>query len=577
MTTMRSARKALRVPWPAVLALAMGLSTVNARADERESLESLRVTTLALIEALVERGLLTRQKANELLAQARAGAVAPPAAASAPSVAGAAGAAAAGATTAAAARAENVVRVPYVPQIVKDQIRDEVKEEVVAQAKAERWGVPNAQPEWTDRIKISGDLRVRYQGDHYQDGNPTPEEFLTASLAGVTRAADFAAGTAQGLPTANTTEDRDRLRLRARLSFDAKLSEAVSTGLRFTTGPATDRVSTNQTLGQDFNKYSLFIDLAYIRYLPIDWLNLQAGRIPNPWFSTNAIWNDNLTFEGLALTGTLPAQPWRTFNPFLTVGYFPIREDAPPKPSRALYGAQVGAQWDIDPNTRLKFGLAQYLYKNLEGRVDPDYDPVLGPGRSYGQYEYEAGLRQRGNTLFLTNNPQEIAAGLTPDKARWGLASRFAPQAITLAGELSQFSPVVVRLSGEWVRNSRFDRTEIAQRTGVTLTDGSGTGVQVRAVIGSANLDQAGNWQLTGMWRRMGSDAVLDAFTDSDLGLGGTNLRGYSIGMSYAFDRAAWLEVRYLSASTIDSPTVRPAAKDRFGVNTLLVDLNARF
>ena len=73
------------------------------------------------------------------------------------------------------------------------------------------------------------------------------------------------------------------------------------------------------------------------------------------------------------------------------------------------------------------------------------------------------------------------------------------------------------------------------------------------------------------------SDAVLDAFTDSDLGLGGTNLMGYTLGLLYGLDRGTTFGVRYLSARTLDSPTVRPAAKDKYAIDVLQVDLNVRF
>jgi hypothetical protein len=35
--------------------------------------------------------------------------------------------------------------------------------------------------------------------------------------------------------------------------------------------------------------------------------------------------------------------------------------------------------------------------------------------------------------------------------------------------------------------------------------------------------------------------------------------------------------VRYLSASTISSPTVQPKLRDRYSLDTLQVDLNVRF
>jgi len=534
-------------------------------AGERESLEALRQTTLALIELLVENGTLSREKADGLLAEARRRAAAAP-------VAGPAIAAA----TAAVAEPP-VVRVPYVPQVVRDQIRNEVREEVIARARQERWGVPNATAEWTDRIAIEGDLRVRAQGDRPAADNPSPQGYLTASLSGVTRAADFSAGTAAGLPTGSTQDDRDRLRLRARLAFNVRVADPVTVGLRLATGSSSDRVSTNQTLGQNFNKYTLLVDRAFVKIDAAEWLSVSAGRIANPWFSTDLVWSDNLNFEGLAASFKWPLRVNATWQPFATVGYFPVREDAPPRRSRSLVGAQAGVQWEASELTRLRVGLAGYHFTGFEGRVDGDYDAVSGAGRSYGQYEYEAGLRQRGNTLFLTNNPLEIQAGLTPDKARWGLAARFRPLALTAAAEFSHFAPMVVGLSAEVVRNMAYERQEIIDRTGVYLDDGRVFGAQARATIGAQQLRNAGEWQFSLAYRWLGSDAVPDAFVDSDLGLGGTNLRGLTVGLAWGLARDTSLSARYLSARSISSPTVQPRSRDRYSIDSLQVDLNVRF
>jgi hypothetical protein len=544
----------------------------GAQEPERESLESLRQTTLALIEALVASGALPREKADQLIAEAQRRGRAAAALAAAP-----AAPAAPAPSPSAAAPAPPVVRVPYVPQVVRDQIRDELREEITARAKLERWGVPNALPEWTDRIAIEGDLRVRLQGDHYQSGNPAPLDFLAASLSGVTRAVDLAAGSSTGLPTANTQDERNRLRLRARLAFNAKVADSVSAGLRLATGSASDRVSTNQTLGNNLNRYTLLLDRAFIKLDPSEWLSVSAGRMPNPWFSTDLVWSENLNFDGVTAAFKRPLTPTAEWLPFATLGYFPIRESAPPRQSRSIVGAQIGVQWEFSPLTRLRLGLAQYRFVGFSGEIDRDYDPVTGPGRSYGQYEYEAGLRQRGNTLFLTNHPQEIAAGLTPDKARWGLAAQFAPVALTAAAEFSHFAPYVIGLTGEVVRNTAYGRVDVHERTGVWLDDARVFGVQLRATIGTAQLRNAGDWQASLAYRWLGSDAVPDAFVDSDLVLGGTNVRGWTLGLQYGLARETQLGLRVLSGRTISSPTVQPVAKDRFGVDSMQLDLNVRF
>ena len=63
------------------------------------------------------------------------------------------------------------VRVQYVPEFIKKQIADQVKQQVVQQAKDENWAAPNALPEWTKRIKITGDFRVRYEWDLFDKRN----------------------------------------------------------------------------------------------------------------------------------------------------------------------------------------------------------------------------------------------------------------------------------------------------------------------------------------------------------------------------------------------------------------------
>jgi hypothetical protein len=558
-------------------ALAQTPAPAAPKAGERESLESLRETTLALIEVLVANGTLTREKADQLLAEARRRAATRGAAAGAPA-AGEWGSPPA-AAAAPAAPTGPVTRVPFVPQIVREQIRNELREEIIARARAERWGVPNATAEWTDRISISGDLRVRGQGDFYDDSNPTPLDLVGGSQATLTtRVPDLAAATSAGLPTGNTLTDRNRSRLRARLGITARVNDWVLGGLRLATGSATDRVSTNQTLGQNFNRYSFLVDQAYIRLTPFEWLSATAGRMPNPWLSTDLVWNESLSFEGASVTVRRPEQATATILPFATVGYFPVREGAPPRRGRGIIGAQLGLQWEASELTRVRVGVASYRFRYFEGLIDGDYSAVTGPGPSYGQYEYEAGLRQRGNTLFLTNNPLEIAAGLSLDRARWGLASRFEPLALTLAAQWSHFAPVVIGLTGEVVRNQAYDREEVASRTGgIYLDDARIFGVGGRLTVGMAEVRNLHDWQVSLAYRWLGSDAVPDAFVDSDIGLGGTNVRGLIVGFNYGLARDTALAARWVSGRTISSPTVRPGRGDRFGVDSLQVDLNVRY
>ena len=58
-------------------------------------------------------------------------------------------------------------------QTVRDQIRDEVKAEVMTQAKEENWAQPNTFPDWVSRITVEGDVRVRDESRLYSAATAT--------------------------------------------------------------------------------------------------------------------------------------------------------------------------------------------------------------------------------------------------------------------------------------------------------------------------------------------------------------------------------------------------------------------
>jgi hypothetical protein len=567
--------------WPVWSAISLAILAPGAHADERESLETLRQTTLGLIQALVDSGSISRDKAEALLRAAQASTPNPSAA------------------QPAADAARPVQRVPYVPESVRVQMRNEIKEEIVNQARTERWGVPNATPSWADRIKIDGDIRYRHQVDSLANDNTPAATYLNAEVGnnnGLTRAAEFGAYavTASGgvISTATTTDGRERERLRMRLGITGKVSDEVGVGIRLATGNTTDRVSTNQTLGQGFNKYQLLVDRAFIRLDPAEWLTVQGGRIPNPWYSTEMVWSENLNFEGVSATVRAP-QPLLDgqFSPFMTVGWFPLREASPPgRSGRSLIGSQLGASWDLSNRTRLKFGLALYDYRHMEGQSDSAYQLVTTASGSsqiisvsalprYGQYEYGSSLRQKGNTLFETN-PMINGVDTPPI---WGLAYKFRPLVLTASAEFKQFSPFNIVVAGEYVNNTAFDLNDFQRRaTDAALQGldpkGKRDGYQLKLQLGDLELREFGDWQLQASYRHVGSDAVLDAFTDSDLGLGGTNVQGFSLGLNMALYRNTTFGIRYLSARSIDTPLNAAAGPNAsFKANSLQVDLNVRF
>ena len=541
------AAKSLRIAAFALATQALCAVAGAAPSDEARNLNELRNTVVNLLQGLVEKGVLTREQAEAMVnaAQKKAAADA--------------------ATTAAAEQADaGAIRVPYVPEIVKEEIRKqvaadlapEVTKNVVEQAQSEQWGVPAALPDWARRVRWYGDVRVRGQGDLFAPDNAT-NAYLDVntvnSKGGITKA-----GVAAFI---NTTEDRDRLRARFRVGLEAELGWGWSLGTRLTTGNLTDPVSTNQTLGNTGARYQTGFDLGYIKWYGNsstgrNVLNLWGGRIPNPWLGTDLVWDPDLNFEGVAANyrfGLMRDDPYSHFA-FLTIGAFPIQEVELSSKDKWLYGAQLGFEWKFAGGSRTRFGVAYYQYDNITGVKNTFRDNTL---------DYTAPqFVQRGNTLYDIRNDDDETTQLLALAAEYHLADA------TVQFEWKLSPSYRLALTGDYVKNVGLKPEDILARTGF-LVDKRDTGYQAELNFGRASLAEVGAWRAFFGYRYVQADAVLDAFTDSDFHLGGTDAKGYFLGFDYAFTPRVAARIRYLSANEIDGPPL--------GIDVLQLDLNASF
>jgi len=522
----------------AVAAVCSGSVVAAAADDKRADVEMLHETTLNLIQLLVEQGVLKQEAADALLKKAEQRAAEKTAQAKA-----------AEAEAGKVETGKDVVRVVYVPEHVKREIREQVRQEVVAQAKQERWGDVNAVPEWLDRLKWEGDIRLRYQDDLFADGN-APETVFQAF----------------GQNIGNTLEDRQRERVRLRLALNANVTSKVDAGIRITTGNTSDPVSTNQTLGNTGNKYNLVLDRAFLKLRPIDDLTLWGGRLPNPFFSSDLVWDDDLNFEGAAVSYAPGAlDPQRAVKPFVTAGVFPLQEieenAGNTTADKWLFGAQAGLEWTPNTKRRYKLGAAYYRYENIAATLNPVATTGLKDA-------VRPQSRQKGNSLFIFDSDANNN-GATGDNL-FGLASDFHIGAVSLAADFADFYPVHVIASFDWVHNFGFDRKEILARTGQSI-DKKNDGYQFKLTFGHPRFGYIDDheWQAFVGYRYLQRDAVLDAFTDSDFHLGGTNAKGFMIGGSYALTKNTWLAAKWMSSDEISG---LPLAIDVFQL-----DLNARF
>ena len=530
-----------------ILAVSLAISTLAqvANADERESLEQLKATTTNLIDLLVQEGVLPKDKAAAMVKKASIDAAQQVKQAKAKE-------AAAGDSSAQVATPvdEKSVRVQYVPEHVKKEMRAEIEKDVMTKLNYKagtRLGLPN----WLDRIAFNGDMRLRFENDSFASRNALPAQLNNSD---------------RNYAVSNSTEDRNRFRARARLGADLNVNEWLVGGLRMTTGNLSDPVSPNQTQEINKGKYTIGLDRAYLKAAPYDWLTLQGGRFGNPFFNTDLVWDPDLAFDGIAATFTPKFND--TWSSFTTIGAFPVEEiqssDTSNSESKWLYALQTGIQWKASNRSTAKVGVAYYDYENMEGKTSP-----------IGTTLYDStvpAFRQKGNNTFDVTR-------LNGNAGKYALASKFKLLNLTGQIDLLTYDPVHVTLTGDYVKNIGFDHDEVLSRTGKNNADET-EGYQVRLDVGHASFNgptwgdvKQNDWSAMLGYKYLEADAVVDAFTDSDFSLGGTNAKGWIMGANYAIDKNAWLSARYFSTDAISNPGLNGG----YSVDVLLLDFNAKF
>jgi hypothetical protein len=349
--------------------------------------------------------------------------------------------------------------------------------------------------------------------------------------------------------------------VRARLGLEAELGYGWTTGMRLVTGNARDAVSTNQTLGNAGSRYQVALDLAYLRWAyqsatGRNALSVSAGRIASPWYSTDLVWDSDLTFEGVAANYRYSLSrddPFRR-NVYATVGVFPLEEVELSSKDKWLYGAQVGVDWRGASGNRYRVGAAYYGYANTAGRrnsLDSSLLDFTAPR-----------FLQRGNTLF------DIRNDVDPTTNLFALAADYKLVNLTAAVDWQLSSEYRVGLSADAVKNIGYDSADVLGRTGLNLEERS-QGYQAEIGFGTTVLARERGWRAFVGYRYLERDAVLDAFTDSDFRLGGTDVEGFYVGGDYAFSPRSSIRLRYLSGGEIDGPPL--------GIDLLQLDFNTQF
>ncbi|HGM5553849.1 TPA: putative porin [Pseudomonas putida] len=532
--------------------------------------------TINLIRLLVEQGILKQDKADALIAQAQNEA------------AQAKQAAASTAVAAGPVAAPGDVRVQYVPAAVRDQIRDQVKAEVMATAKQENWAAPNTFPDWASRISFDGDIRLRDESRYYSGSNSN--EIVDFAKLNNNGPYDVNPNSSTNLPPLlNTREDRtNQFRLRARLGMKAVISPEWTAGIRIGTGSDNNPVSTTQNLGGGFAKKDIWLDQGYLNWKPTDELTLTGGRFANPFMSTDMLYSNDLNFDGVA--AIFDHKLNRDWGVFGTVGAFPVDYtndtstsngfDKEESDNKWLYGAQLGAKWAINSNNRLKGALAYYRFDDIQGQRSNPCEPWAGaPGCDTDGSR--AAFMQKGNSVFLLRDitPNPANPTTTPQPQFVGLASEFNLLDLNLVWDADLPEDFKLRSQGNYIHNLGYDEGDMRKRSEGQIVNNLNSNGEIESganawmvqfTLGNAlDLKKQGDWNMFAGYKYIQPDALPDGFNDSSFHLGGTNAKGYFLGGNYGLAKNVYATGRWLSTEAVYGAP--------FDIDVLQLEINTRF
>jgi hypothetical protein len=342
-------------------------------------------------------------------------------------------------------------------------------------------------PDWIKNIKLSGDLRLRYEYN-------------------------------QRDTTTNDDEERNRARFRWRLGVDTKIVDDVTMGFGLASGSGDPR-TIDQTFDSSFSKKLLNINYAYAQYKPLQWLSLMAGKIrTNPIFRANSLgswpsellWDNDITPEGAAVVFDYPAllnlDPINV-DVFMNNAFYILDENNPSGSGREpyMYVIQPGFNVKIMKDINFKAAVSKYLFRGIKNRTQ---------------------LKFSSNTNTLVDGKYEFHYDSWVGTAEFGINNPMHQKIVPYVG-----------LFGEYVYNPDPDDEERGFLGGIR--------------VGYPSIKKFGDWQLQYAYRSLEKDAWLDILPDSTFYSGSTNVKGHKASIYFGLAKNLLCDVNYFRSVNI--------------------------
>lgn len=312
------------------------------------------------------------------------------------------------------------------------------------------------------------------------------------------------------------TEGRNRGRIRYRLGVESKVTDQVKVGAGLSSG-GDDPRSTNQTLQNTFSTPDIRLDYAFAEYKHNKNLKLIAGKFkrkPYLWAPTDLLWDGDINPEGGSVR-------WED-DLFDNTDYFV---------NSGIWILDDNDQVDL-PDPYLKY--VQTGLKFKEGQFDAKLANTF--------YAFE-GIKDKRtldnssgtNTLNAASDALQSDYTTIATSAEFGVKKLFGGLPFNIDERIAFFGDFVHNVDDDIVKDGR-------------------TGLAFGMKLGNKKVKKPGNWQLKYIKAKLGKDAWLDTFPDSDRFGGKTDIESHEVAFNYALRKNVIFGVDYYKSWSMSDP-----------------------
>ncbi len=462
-----------------------------------------------------------------------------------------------------AATASRADEAALIDALVKKGVLSTKEAEHIREEAGKDTGTAGANIKLSDsvtQLKIYGDLRLRYRYDNLDTQGTTP--------------------------TANTGSGSQRSRFQFRLRLDAEASLGPDWLVGFGLATSENSSASLQTFDGGFKKYPIYISKAYVSWHN-DWLKASLGKAPNPFYTSDLVWDVDVNPSGLFETIDLGKLIAPDDEGYAMAGYSKDGKSVPPAPHKR--------PWDLILNAG-----QMYYSDNNEFNFDNDSsnDAMIFETQLVASYKFSNGVKAtlapawfvenaatlsglvrdnpfqdnsvvsgatRDLNLLLVPGDVSFKLGKVPFKVLWDFACNFEGRKRTENIYRLAFSENPEDF-GHFHKNHS-GRDDVAWLAGFQVGESK----------------KAGDWALLATWREIGIGSVDPNLHDNDFAFGYSNTRGLKLAATYNVTDFANLTLTYVWAENIRRDLTGGEATGGNIIananqwNLLLLDLNVKF